>query len=325
MDALLRLLGVLAIAVAFVAYSTYGSRMVMRAQAQAPVDAQLERRLLAHVRMLSETIGDRNLSEYANLQQAAEYIEMQMLSLGYTVQPHAYAVSGQSVANLIVERRGIRKPDEIILLGAHYDTCYNPGADDNASGIAALIELARAFSARPVDRTLRFAAFVNEEPPYFQTDLMGSRIYAQAAQAAGERIRAAVVLEMIGYYDSKPFSQRYPPLFGLIYPNRGHFIGVVGNFRSAGLVKQVREAFKAASRFPIESVVAPESVPGVAWSDHWSFWRSGYPAVMVTDTAHLRNPHYHMPSDTWSTLDYMRMAVVVEGLIGVAQDLVTVK
>ena len=297
----------------------------MKAHTSAPQDPQLERRLTAHVRALSETIGNRGISDYANLQKAAEYIEAQLLSFGYTVQHQSYEISGRTTANLIAERRGTRKPDEIIIVGAHYDTCYNPGADDNASGVAGLIELARVFGARPVDRTVRFVAFTSEEPPYFQTGFMGSRVYTRALKEAGETIDGAVILEMLGYYDPRPFSQRYPPIFGFLYPNRGDFIGVVSNFRSAKLLRRVRDAFKQTSAFPIESVVTLESVPGITWSDHGSFWREGYPAVMVTDTAYFRNPHYHVASDTWEKLDYMRMACVVEGLAGAVNDLVTVK
>ncbi len=297
----------------------------MKAYVQAPQDAQLERRLTAHVRTLSEAIGNRSLSHPATLERAAEYIESQLLSFGYTVERQTYEISGRASVNLIAERRGIRRPDDVFIVGAHYDSCYNPGADDNASGVAGLIELARAFSALPVDRTVRFVAFTNEEPPYFQTAFMGSRVYTRALKEAGEKIQGAVILEMIGYYDPKPFSQRYPPLFGLVYPNRGDFIGVVSNFRSAKLLRSVRDAFKRSSAFPIESVVALESVPGIGWSDHWSFWQENYSAVMVTDTAFFRNPNYHVDGDTWDTLDYMRMACVVEGLSGALNNLLSVK
>ncbi len=295
--------------------------MVLKARTHAPADAQLERRLQSHVRMLAETIGNRNLSDQDQLIRAADYIEAQFLSMGYTVQKQPYVISGRESANLIAERPGIRNPEEVIVVGAHYDSAYNPGADDNASGVAGVIELARAFAGKPLDRTVRFVAFTNEEPPYFKSNFMGSRVFTRMLKESNTKLVGAVILEMIGYYDDRAFSQRYPPLFGPLYPNRGDFISVVGNVRSAQLVKRSKGAFRAATPFPIESVVTLESVPGVDWSDNWSFWKEGYPAVMVTDTAFFRNPNYHTVGDTWGTLDYMRMACVVEGMTAVVSDL----
>jgi len=209
----------------------------------------------------------------------------------------------------------------VVIVGAHYDSCFNPGADDNASGVAALLELARLVRGEPLGRTVKFIAFTNEEPPIFQTEQMGSHVYARAARARGEDIRAVLVLEMLGYYDDRRGSQQYPPLFGLFYPSQANFISVVSDFGSRRLCRQVSQAFKRASAFPIESVSTFRSIPGVTWSDHWSFWQEGYPAVMVTDTAFLRNPHYHQMSDTWETLDYERMATVVLGLAGALREL----
>ncbi len=321
MRTFIRLVVRLVIVVGFVYASTFGGCLALKARTHAPAEALLDRRLQSHVRMLAETIGNRNLSDHAHLMRAADYIEAQFLSMGYTVQKQPYVISGRESANLIAERPGTRKPEELIIVGAHYDTLYNPGADDNASGVAGVLELARAFAGKPTDRTIRFVAFTNEEPPYFKSNFMGSRQYVRSLKDSGSHVVGAVILEMIGYYDERPFSQRYPPLFGPLYPNRGDFIGIVGNFKSAPLVKRAKEAFKAATPFPVESVVTLESVPGVDWSDNWSFWQEGYPAIMATDTAFFRNPHYHTADDTWDTLDYMRMAGAVEGLTAVVDDL----
>jgi Zn-dependent M28 family amino/carboxypeptidase len=319
----IRLLLIGALAVMVVKSSTTGCRPAVPSAATPVADAGLAERLKRHVRALSEEIGNRDLYEAGKLEQAARYVETQLAATGYTVESQPYPVEGKTARNLIVTKVGARTPSEVVIVGAHYDTCSNPGADDNASGVAGLIELARLLREAKTDQTVKLIAFTNEEPMFFQTELMGSRVYAKAARARGEDIRTVLVLEMIGYYADQPNSQRYPPLFGLFYPNRGNFIGVVSNLRHGGLARQVAASFKRQSAFPVEWVAAPEWVQGIAWSDHWSFWQEGYPAVMLTDTAFLRNPHYHQPGDTWQTLDYTRMASVVEGLRGTVQELAT--
>ncbi|MBI4343034.1 MAG: M28 family peptidase [Candidatus Omnitrophica bacterium] len=283
-------------------------------------EAQLTERLRRHVQVLAGEIGNRNLYAAANLAEAARYVEGHLMQAGYTVESQPYQAEGQTVRNLIVTKPGTDPSLDPLLIGAHYDTAGNPGADDNASGTAALLELARWAGEHAFARTLTFVAFTNEEPPFFQTELMGSRVYARAAKARGKRIRAALILESIGYYTDAPNSQRYPPFYGLFYPNRGNFLGVVSNLRYRRLAGEVARAFKRRSRLPIESVAAPDFIPGVTWSDHWSFWKEGYQAVMLTDTAFLRNPNYHMDSDTPDTLDYAKLAAVVEGLRGVMEE-----
>lgn len=314
----LLLLGALAIMV--VKGSTTGCRPTAPSGAKA-VDPTLVERLTRHVRALSEEIGNRDLYELEKLERAAGYIEAQLTDAGYRVESQPYTVEGKTVRNLIVTTPGVRAPAEVVIVGAHYDTCSNPGADDNASGVAGLIELARLLAGTRTDRTVKLIAFTNEEPMFFQTESMGSRVYAKAARERHEDIRAVIVLEMIGYYSDRPNSQRYPPLFGLFYPNRGNFLGVVANLKYGPLAKQVAQAFKRHSSFPVEWIAAPGWVQGIGWSDHWSFWQEGYPAVMLTDTAFLRNPHYHQATDTWETLDYPRLAAAVEGLKGVLEDL----
>lgn len=282
---------------------------------------QLAKALEAHVYHLSEEIGDRSLFNYRALQKAEEYITEQFRSFGYDIEFQEYTISDKPTKNIIALKEGAKNPEEIIIIGAHYDTCFNPGADDNASAVAALLELARLLHDKETNRSIKFIAFVNEEPPFFHTENMGSRIYVKGAKERGEDIKGALILEMIGYYSNEAHSQRYPPLFGLFYPNKGNFIGVVGNFASQWLVKRVASFFKANSQFPVESIVAPSIVSGVDFSDNWSFWKEGYPAVMITDTAFYRYPHYHSDSDTYEKLDYVSMQEVVKGLSGVLFDL----
>lgn len=271
-------------------------------------------RLRAIVTHLAENIGIRDHVHYDNLKEAAEYIARSFSELGYNVERQSYRVDGKAFDNIVARRPDGKKDGKIIVIGAHYDSCFNPGADDNASGVAGLLELAGRFRGRELDSNIQFVAFVNEEPPFFKTELMGSRVYARKLKEAGKKVKAAIVLEMIGYYTDEKDSQRYPLLLGLFYPNRGNFIMVVGNFRSAGLVRKIRNGFRRQSDFPIESIVAPSFIPGIDWSDHASFWKEGYPAVMITDTSYLRNEHYHQPTDLPGTLGYNRMAVMLDGL-----------
>ena len=180
--------------------------------------------------------------------------------------------------------------------------------------MAGLLELSRAFAALEPERTVRFVAFSNEEPPFCFTENMGSAVHARAARARGERIALMVSLEMLGFYDDRPGSQRYPPPFGWLYPDRGDFLGLVGDLRSRGAMRRAAAAFRAASALPLETCATFRWVPGVGWSDHAPFWREGYRAFMATDTAFHRNPWYHTARDTPGTLDYPRFAAAVRGL-----------
>ncbi len=204
---------------------------------------------------------------------------------------------------------------KIILIGAHYDTVFgSPGADDNASGIAALLELSRLFAEISPHIAVRFVAFTNEEPPYFTTPLQGSAVHARAARERGDDIDFMVSLEMLGYYRSESGSQRYPPLFRPFFPREGNFIGVVSNFRSRSAKRRLTMAFQRQSDFPIEHLTTFEFVPGVSWSDHAPFWKQGYRGLMVTDTAFYRNPHYHTPDDTIDKLAFPEFRRMTEGL-----------
>ena len=272
-------------------------------------------RLQTHVERLAEDIGERNVFAPEALERAAVYIEDEWETMGYDVERLEYDVSGIRCANLVTTRKGSARSSEILLLGAHYDSVIgSPGANDNASGVAALLEIARMFQAVEPMLTVRFVAFVNEEPPFFWTHKQGSMVYAEAARRRGDDIRLMASLETIGCYSDQPGSQSYPPLFRLFYPNRGNFIGIVSDFGSRPAMQRLAEAFRAQSDFPLQTVSTFRFIPGVSWSDHRSFWRHGYPAVMVTDTAFYRYRHYHAPTDTADKLAFPELAQVTLGL-----------
>jgi hypothetical protein len=232
-------------------------------------------------------------------------------------------------ANLELELRGRTRPNEVVVIGAHYDSdaCEsggcNPAADDNATGVAAMIELARRFHATPLARTVRFVAFTNEEEPFFQTEQMGSAVYARQSLAPGEQVVAMLSLETMGYFSDAEGSQQAPWPTGTLYrlPTVGNFIAFVSDHRSEALMHTALDAFDATTRFPAEGILSYAWVPGVDWSDHWAYWRDGVPALMVTDTAPNRNLCYHKPCDTADRLDFGRMARVVGGLAGVVETI----
>jgi Zn-dependent M28 family amino/carboxypeptidase len=223
----------------------------------------------------------------------------------------------------VVEWPGTSSPNEIIVVGAHYDTAEGaPGADDNASGVAGLLEVTRHLAAAPAQaRTIRAVFFAAEEPPFFGTERMGSAAYAREAAERGDRIEAMLSFETIGYYDTLPGSQRYPPPFSFFYPDRGDFVGFVSSVGSGRLVRRALASFRRAAAFPSEGAAAPAWVSGVGWSDHMAFWKHRYQAIMITDTAPFRNFYYHTPHDTADKLDFDRMARVVRGVIAVVEDL----
>jgi hypothetical protein len=277
-----------------------------------PEIRQLARSLESSVRQLAENIGPRHGGQPHGLAKSADWIQAQLK--GYPVSRQAYTVGSQTFENIIAERPG---GAEIVIVGAHYDTVEpTPGADDNASGVAILLELAKRYTKGK--RTVRFVAFTNEEPGHFQTDSMGSLIYARACREKNEAVSAMLSLETLGYYKDEKGTQNYPFPLGLAYPDRGNF---VANPSSRALLHRCVRSFREHAPFPSEGACLPERIPGVGWSDHWSFWQAGFPAVMVTDTAPFRNPHYHRPSDLPDTLDYERMARVTLGLERVLQTL----
>ena len=268
------------------------------------------------------SLGSRSSFETENTMRAAMHIERSLRMSGYSVRRQTYDAEGLASANLEVEIRGSKRPDEIVIVGAHYDSVEeSPGADDNASGVAAMLAIARAFAAERPDRTVRFVAFANEEPPNFKTARMGSLVYAKECYERREDIVAMLSLETIGYYDATPGSQNYPGVLSALYPSTGDFIAFAGNIGSRDLINRCIRSFRKSVEFPSESAALPGFIEEAGWSDQWSFWQFGWPAVMVTDTALFRNPNYHRPTDLPDTLDYDRMSRVVDGLSGVVRDL----
>ena len=277
--------------------------------------------IASHARRIIETLAREHPSRSGlfpeRLNAAAEFIEGEMRTLGFVVESQTYLSEGSTVRNLIAEQRGSNPAKPCIVLGAHYDTVPGtPGADDNASGVAGLLELARLLKSFANNRTIKFVAFTHEEPPFFYTSQMGSRQYARTLKRQKEKLLLMFSLEMIGYAGEN-YPQGYPFFFLrqiMGYPRYGNFIGLVGNLRSMRLLKFVRAAMRRGCTIGIASLSAPGFLPPLFLSDHSSFWRHGYPALMVTDTAFLRNPHYHLPSDMEATINYTFLAEVVAGV-----------
>jgi len=287
-----------------------------------------ERALSAMLKRHLEAIATRehNIPHYDELENAARTIEATLTSYGYSVGRQEFAVAGRTVRNIeaVIEARADRANPEVIVVGAHYDSVQgSPGANDNGSGAAAVLELARLLHdlSGAAAKRIRLVLFVNEEPPYFKTEDMGSLHYARALAERRERVAAMISLETIGYYSSAPGSQRYPAMFNLLYPDRGDFIAFVGTPSARPLVWQAIRSFRSHTAFPSIGGVAPADVPGIDWSDHWSFTQHGFPAMMVTDTALFRYPHYHQPSDTPDKVDVDSLARVVKGMERVIRDL----
>lgn len=287
--------------------------------------AAMRDRLRADLQILAGDIGERNLMVPEKLQAAAAFIERSLADAGYAVERQTVTVHDRPSSNLVVEIPGSgSRRGEIVVVGAHYDTVWDcPGADDNGSGVVAVLEFARAFAGAQPDRTLRFALFTNEEPPYFQVPAhMGSAVYAQRCKERDDDIVAMISLDAIGYYSDESGSQTYPPLAGRLYPSEGDFIAFISDLGSRALVRDAIGAFREHARFPSHGAALPGWISAVGWSDHWSFWQQGYPAIMVTDTAPFRNRHYHTPRDTVETIDFDRLARVVDGLRAVTAHLV---
>ena len=277
--------------------------------------------LKSHVVYLSETCGNRDIfNDYDNLNKAADYISQELNSYGYEVQYQEYKVSGKVVKNIYVIKQSSKPDTETLIIGAHYDTYSNPGADDNASAVAGNLALAKRLSNVETDSNLNFVFFVNEEPPFFHSQAMGSVVYAKALKAQGTKVKGAIILEMIGYYSQDWFSQKYPVLIGPFFPNKGNFIAFVSNFDSNTFLKDIKNKFIKRSNFPMRTLVAPSFVNGVDFSDHWSFWQEGYPAIMITDTAFMRNKNYHQPTDTPQTLNYQAMSEIIKALSKTISD-----
>jgi len=293
---------------------------ISRSVPLSPEEITLRDELRADVQTLAGEIGERNMTRYPQLNAAADFIENSFSHAGLVPRRDTYDLHGRACHNIETE---IGAHPEILLVGAHYDSVFgSPGANDNGSGVAAMLALARRFAQKPAQHTLRFVAFVNEEPPYFLTEQMGSFVYAGRCRARGDQISAMISLETIGYFSDAPHSQTYPSLgLGFFYPTVGNFIGFVGNVRSRSLLRRAIALFRKHARVPSEGAALPSFIPGVSWSDQWAFWQHGYAGIMITDTAPFRYPHYHSATDTPDRLDYDRFALVVSGMQKVIEEL----
>jgi Zn-dependent M28 family amino/carboxypeptidase len=279
----------------------------------------LAARLRRHVEIVALQIGDRHASlGTGRLNETAEYIHHHFALNGYAVLEQSYGDGSQQFRNISVELTGVSRPGEIIVVGAHYDSVAgSPGADDNASGIAALLELARLLKGKQFRRTIRLIAFPNEEMPLGITDLSGSVVSANESAAQHEDIIGMFSLEMLGYYSSEKNSQHFPKGVPPIFPKEANFIAFVANVSSRSFLRKAIKHFRHQNMFPSEGLAVPEIlVPAIARSDNRSYWRAGFKAVMITDTAEFRNPHYHAAGDLPDTLDYPGFARVVMGLRG---------
>jgi len=287
-------------------------------------EAALAESLKRHIATIAAR--EHNLAHYAELENVARHIEASLASYGYATRAQRFMVAGKPVRNIevAIEAQRTLSAPEVIVVGAHYDSAPGtPGANDNASGSAAVIELARLL--RDLDgktqRRIRLVLFVNEEPPYFGGEDMGSLRYAKSLAASGERVMGMYSLETIGFYSSEPGSQRYPAPFALLFPDRADFIAFVGLLGSRPLLRKTVRSFRSHTAFPSIAGVAPAFIPGIAWSDHWSFSQLGFQAVMITDTALFRYPHYHRPSDMPDKIGGENLARVVKGIERVIRDL----
>lgn len=297
------------------------------------VEREIFKNVKSHVMFLASDLQGRNHHSNQHFVRSKNYIINQFQAYGYSVSLQEYQpftklypdIDTERVAqdkrldetdaNIEIELLGKEKPAEIIIVGAHYDSIAgSPGANDNASGIAAILEIARLLQGTTLSRTVRLVAFVNEEPPFFKTEAMGSLVYVTRSAEEEEQIVAMIALETIGYFSNEPGSQDYPQPLRFFYPNKGNFIGFVGNFYSSQLLRQSIELFRKKATIPSEGAILPAFIPGVDWSDHASFWKNNYPAIMITDTAPYRYPYYHRAQDTPDKIDYEKMTRVISGV-----------
>jgi Zn-dependent M28 family amino/carboxypeptidase len=284
-----------------------------------------EKALAANLKKHIATIAARehNIDNYDELEKVARYLERTLTGYGYTPAPQSFVVREKAVRNIDVAIEAATPNAETIVVGAHYDSARGtPGANDNASGTASVLELARLLAdlKGKSAKRIRLVLFVNEEMPYFATPDMGSLKYAERLAERGERVGAMYSLETLGFYSDAPGSQKYPSPFGLVLPDRGDFISFVGMLGSRPLLQDAMRSFRSHTSFPTVGGVSPGFIPGIAWSDHWAFVQQGFQALMITDTALFRYPHYHKPTDTPDKIDNEKLARVVKGIERVIRD-----
>jgi hypothetical protein len=289
-------------------------------------EQKLAARLRQHVTAIAGE--EHNVAHYRQLEQTARYIEKALAGYGYAIKRQEFAGEAGPVRNLevsIPDAKGNSRPSKVVVVGAHYDSATgSPGANDNASGTAAVIELAGLLkNARLADGyELKLVLYVNEELPYFKSRQMGSWVHAQDLHARGQQVAGMLSLETMGYYSDVKGSQHYPSALSSVYPDRGNFIGFVGDLGSRALVHRVITSFRRHASFPSEGIAAPAAIPGIDWSDHWAYREFGYPALMVTDTAPYRYPYYHSAQDTPDKVDFAKLSRVVKGVEQVIRELV---
>lgn len=305
----------------FVCVSMPGSTYAGATPALDAAQLETKARLRADLQELAGAIGERHDGLPKAYRRALEMIEQRLRAAGWEpVREPFDGGSAEPSNNVVAEMRG--DDPTWVVIGAHYDTARgSPGANDNGTGVVALLELARRLRSTPESRSLRIVFFANEEPPHFEKSTMGSRAHAKAAARRGETIAAMLSLETMGFFSDEDESQKYPAAFELFYPSRGNFLGFIGNLDSRSLVRKSVGTFREHAKLPAEGAALFESIPGVGWSDHASFWAEGVPAVMVTDTAIFRYPHYHRSSDTPDQVDFDRLTLAVDGLDAVVRDL----
>ena len=319
----------LALSVSAVAFCTVMPGDGRASRAPGHDEALAAQRFHLDLATLAEDIGERNVTRRPRaLAAAGAWIESELVAAKYEVRHQKWLESGVEVENLWVEIPGTTSPGEQIVVGAHYDSAEGaPGANDNGTGVVVLLALARDFAGlTPVQvprlaRSVRLVFFTNEEPPWFWTESMGSLHYARAARARGDDVRAMLSLETMGWYSHVPGSQRYPGVVRALYPDTGDFLGFVGALSSRSLLRDAVRAFRGEGVLPSEGAVLPAFVPGVGWSDHWAFAEVGYPAIMVTDTAVFRYPHYHTEQDTTDKIDRGSLARAHTGIRAVVTHL----
>lgn len=271
-----------------------------------------------HVYELAGVIGERHIGRYDALQASVDYICAVFEGSGYKPRKIGFPLLGKDLFNVEATRPG--RSGRVLVVGAHYDSIPGcAGADDNASGTAAVLTLAELLKEFAPHDTIRFLAFANEEHPCLPAETMGSYDYARLCRRNGDKVRM-MVLEMLGFFKHEENTQHYPFPFSLMYPTTGNFLGFVGNYRSRQLVHDSIRSFRKHARFPSDGVAAPDMFKDIGRSDHWGFWQFGYPAIMITDTANFRNPHYHTALDTIETLDYSSMGRVIAGLADMIKD-----
>lgn len=271
--------------------------------------------LETHVKKISENFFPRDSENTYNLDKTAEYIKAQLKQYSLETTEQKYTASGKEYKNIIARFGSLGKP--VLVIGAHYDSCGElPAADDNASGVAGLIELARLLTLEPLNNIeIQLVAYSTEEPPFFGSNDMGSYVHAESLHRDNRQVIGMLSLEMIGYFSDEWGSQNLPSyLMRLFYPSRGNFIAVVSDFTSYSFTRAVKTGMQRDPKLSVYSINGPPSFYGIDYSDHRNYWKFGYPAVMITDTAFLRNKAYHTMGDTYDKLDYRRMAEVVNGV-----------